>query len=80
MADQFFWGSELERLGVAGPTQMRKGLSSERLAKSINQVLACPDMSKRAEAIGMAMSKENGVEVAIGLLEARLRGTPSVER
>jgi sterol 3beta-glucosyltransferase len=80
MADQFFWGSELERLGDAGPTQMRKGLSSERLAKSIDQVLARPHMSKRAAAIGKAISKENGVDVAVGLIEGRLRGTPPAER
>ena len=75
MSDQFFWGSELERIGVAGPTQLRKGLSRERLAKSIAQVLACPNMGKRASEIGMAMSKENGVEVAIGLIESLLGGT-----
>ena len=78
MSDQFFWGSELERLGVAGPTQMRKGLSSRGLAKAIALVLACPDMRKRASAIGMAMVKENGVEVAVGLIEAHLTGTHSV--
>lgn len=72
LADQFFWGSELERLGVAGPTQKRQGLSSQRLAKSIAQVLACPDKAKRASTLGMAMSKENGVEVAVGLIEAGL--------
>ena len=72
MADQFFWGSELERLGVAGPTQRRKGLSSKRLANSIAKVLGSPDMSDRARAIGNAMSEENGVDVAVNLIEARL--------
>ena len=78
MADQFFWGSELERLGVAGPTQMRKGLSSRGLAKAISQVLASPGMRTRASALGLAMSKENGVEVAVGLIEAHLTEAPSV--
>jgi len=72
MADQFFWGSELDRLGVAGPTQKRQGLSSQRLAKSIAQVLACPDNAKRASALGKAMSKENGVEVAVRLIDEHL--------
>jgi sterol 3beta-glucosyltransferase len=72
MADQFFWGSELERLGVAGPTQKRQGLSSKRLAKSIAQVLACPDKAKRASTLGMAMLKENGVEVAVRLIDEHL--------
>jgi UDP:flavonoid glycosyltransferase YjiC (YdhE family) len=75
MADQFFWGSELERLGVAGPTQRRKGLSPRRLANSIAQVLARPDKAKRASILGAAMSKENGVEVAVKLIEAKLGQT-----
>ena len=72
MADQFFWSSELERLGVAGPAQTRRGLSAERLAKSIAKIPASPDMARRASAIGAVMSLENGVEVAIRLIEARL--------
>ena len=72
MADQFFWGAELERLGVAGRTQTRKGLTPEKLAKSIKQVLANPDMSKRAKAIGVVMAKENGVDTAVRLIETRL--------
>jgi len=74
MADQFFWGYELERLGVAGRTQTRKGLTSDKLAKSINQVLASPGMSKRANAIGAVMAKENGVDAAVRLIETRLTG------
>ena len=76
MSDQFFWGSALERLGVAGPTQTRKGLSSRRLARAITRVLECPDMANRASAIGTAMSKEDGVDVAVGLIEVRLREPP----
>jgi len=74
MADQFFWGAELERLGVAGRTQTRKRLTPDKLAKSINQVLASPDMSKRAKAIGVIMAKETGVDVAVRLIETRLTG------
>jgi UDP:flavonoid glycosyltransferase YjiC (YdhE family) len=74
MADQFFWGAELERLGAAGRTQTRKGLTPEKLAKSIEQVVASPDMSKRAKAIGAIMAKENGVDAAVHLIETRLTG------
>lgn len=72
MSDQFFWGSELERLGVAGSTQKRKGLSSVKLAKSISTVLSTPEMAKRATMIGSAMSLENGVGTAIREIEKRL--------
>ncbi len=74
MADQFFWGAELERLGVAGRTHTRKGLTPHKLAKSIKQVLASPEMSKRAKEIGAIMSKENGTDAAVRLIETRLTG------
>jgi sterol 3beta-glucosyltransferase len=72
MADQFFWGSELERLGVAGPTVKRTAFSATRLAKSISRALSLPDMGKRSSAIGVSISKENGVSVAVKLIEDRL--------
>lgn len=73
MADQYFWGAELERLGVAGKTLKRKGLSVGRLAKAIGRVLAHPEMATHASVIGQKMSKENGVEVAVRLIEEKLR-------
>jgi len=75
MSDQFFWGSELERLRVAGPTQTRKGLSSRSLATAIAQVLARPEMADRASEIGAVMGRENGVEAAVTLIESRLDAT-----
>jgi len=72
MADQYFWGAELERLGVAGTTLKRKGLSGGRLANAIGQVLGHPEVASRASVIGQEMSKENGVEVAVRLIEEKL--------
>jgi UDP:flavonoid glycosyltransferase YjiC (YdhE family) len=38
VSDQFFWGAELERLGVAGKTLKRKGLNSRKLAAGITSI------------------------------------------
>jgi UDP:flavonoid glycosyltransferase YjiC (YdhE family) len=72
MADQSFWGAELQRLGVAGTTLTRRSLSVRPLAKAVGQVLAHPEMATRAGVIGLEMSKENGVEVAVRLIEEKL--------
>ena len=72
-ADQAFWGSELERAGVAGRTLARRSLTASRLARSIGQVLASPEMTRRAADIGAAMARENGAESAARLIEARLQ-------
>jgi UDP:flavonoid glycosyltransferase YjiC (YdhE family) len=72
-ADQSFWGSELQRVGVAGRTLARRSVSASRLARSIAQVLTSPGMPRRASEIGAAMARENGAETAAKLIEARLR-------
>jgi sterol 3beta-glucosyltransferase len=72
MADQFFWGSELERLGVAGPTQKRQGLSAVKLARAIDIAIGTPSMAERATALGRAMTCEDGVAVAVNAIERRL--------
>ncbi|HUD24258.1 MAG TPA: glycosyltransferase [Burkholderiaceae bacterium] len=75
LVDQFFWGSELERLGVAGPSQKRKGLSARRLAKSITKALNSREMLRRAASLGRAMAEEDGVKVAVSAIEAMVAGS-----
>ncbi|MEI7432396.1 MAG: nucleotide disphospho-sugar-binding domain-containing protein, partial [Betaproteobacteria bacterium] len=72
VSDRFFWGSELERLGVAGRTLKRKGLTVEKLAHGIANALAQPGLTANALKIGERMSHENGVVRAIELVEKRL--------
>jgi len=73
MADQFFWGAELERLGVAGPTQRRKGLTATGLANALGKALRSPSTASRAKELGLAMSREDGVGVAVDAIERVLR-------
>jgi sterol 3beta-glucosyltransferase len=72
LADQFFWGSELERLGVAGRTLKRKGLRAHRLAAEISRTLGRRDMAARARALGERMAQEDGVATAITLISKKL--------
>jgi UDP:flavonoid glycosyltransferase YjiC (YdhE family) len=69
IADQYFWGSELKRLGVAGNTLWRHALTAENLAAEISFVLARPAMTAAAIAIGRSIAGENGVQNAISLIE-----------
>lgn len=72
-ADQAFWGSQLQRLGAAGPTLARRSVTAGRLARSIGQVLASERMSRRAALIGAAMAQERGAALAASLIESKLR-------
>jgi UDP:flavonoid glycosyltransferase YjiC (YdhE family) len=72
VSDQFFWGAELERLGVAGKTLKRKGLNAGKLAVRVAKVLADPTMLSSATALGRRMAGENGVVTAVELIEKHL--------
>ena len=69
MADQFFWGSELERLQVGGPTLRRKGLRAPSLAKSIQIALSNPQLALNARELGKQLESEDGVSIAVKLIE-----------
>ncbi len=65
IADQIFWGRELNLLGVAPKPLFRQGFKVEKLARAIRTVLDNPGMKQRAEEIGSRMQQENGVETVV---------------
>ena len=69
-ADQPYWGKRLSDLGVAPRHLHRRNLSAERLAKRIQQVLATPEMTARAQVLGKHLEAEKGLTTAVELIEA----------
>jgi UDP:flavonoid glycosyltransferase YjiC (YdhE family) len=74
VADQFFWGQELERLGVAGKTLKRKGLKASQVASGIRAALPNASMPAIATEIGERMAAEDGVGTAISYFEKLILG------
>ncbi len=72
-ADQQSWGLELQRLGIAPRPLPRSKVTAEQLAKSIKSVVGSTEMSRKARDIGTAMSRENGVETAVRLINERFK-------
>ncbi|MFZ4771902.1 MAG: glycosyltransferase [Ferruginibacter sp.] len=68
MSDQFFWGAELERLGVASQTLKRASLSINNLAESISQLLSSNKYQENAKELGDKLKAENGVRNAIKII------------
>ena len=67
--DQFFWGKRIVELGV-GPSPIPfKSLSVERLKKAILAGTADHSMKQRAHELGRQIQRENGIEIAIHLME-----------
>ena len=69
-ADQPYWGKCLSDLGVAPKHLHRRNLTAERLAKRIQQVLATPAMTTRAQVLGEQMETEDGLTAAVDLIES----------
>ena len=69
-ADQPYWGKRLLDLGVAPKHLRRRNLTAERLAKRIQQVLATPAMTTRAQVLGKQMEAEDGLTTAVDLIES----------
>ena len=69
-ADQPYWGKRLSDLGVAPRHLHRRNLTAERLARRIQQVLATPAMTTRAQVLGEQMETEDGLTAAVDLIES----------
>jgi UDP:flavonoid glycosyltransferase YjiC (YdhE family) len=69
-ADQPYWGKRLSDLGVAPRHLHRRSLNAKRLAKRIQQVLATPAMTARAQVLGEQMETEDGLTAAVDLIES----------
>ena len=67
--DQTFWGTELERVGVAGKVLHRNSLTASELALAIQEILNTPSFKDNALDMSAKMKAEDGVQSAIQLIE-----------
>jgi len=72
MADQPFWGSRVAALGVGPRPIPRNRLTPENLAAAIRQVVDDPNMRARAAELGVKIRAEDGVGVAVNVIERYL--------
>ncbi len=77
-ADQFFWADRLQQLGVAPAALSPKRLDAARLASAI-AVAERADTRSRANALGRAMTVEDGVANAVAQIERWLGIIPARE-
>lgn len=88
MADQPFWGGQVQRLGIGPRPIARSQLTSERLAAALTQAMGDAAMRAAAQRLGEQVRAEDGIGVAVNAIEefsrnrvpASVRGTsrPSV--
>ena len=70
LADQPYWGEQLRKLGVAPRILYRREMTANRLASRIRQVISSRVMAERSSMLGQQISKEDGPERAVELIEA----------
>ena len=67
--DQFFWGWRVHELG-AGPKPIpRNKLTVASLTRAIQQAIDNDDIKNKASLIGQQIRAENGVEMAVSMIE-----------
>lgn len=71
--DQTFWAQQLNKIGVAGKMLHRRSLTPQKLADGINQIVNSSKHNEKAEEIGAKMKNENGVNMAVQLIEERFQ-------
>lgn len=71
-ADQPIWGKQLEQLGVSPATHPQTELTSDRLADSIQSIIADDSFSKRAQQLQAKIKQENGVDSVVSVVESYL--------
>jgi sterol 3beta-glucosyltransferase len=74
--DQPFWADRVHLLG-AGPRPIpQEELTAERLATTLNSVMSDRDVHERAAAVSERIKSENGVGVAVEVINRYLAGKP----
>jgi UDP:flavonoid glycosyltransferase YjiC (YdhE family) len=69
IVDQPFWGERIRALGVGPRPLPRKKLTAGKLARAINRAANDPLMSNHAAALGAAIRAEDGVGLAVSLIQ-----------
>ncbi|MBL8511383.1 MAG: glycosyltransferase family 1 protein [Betaproteobacteria bacterium] len=68
-ADQYYWGEQLHKLGIAPKHLDIRKLTASGLTEAIHSVTQSATMKPRAQAIARAMQQEQGVANAIDHIE-----------
>jgi sterol 3beta-glucosyltransferase len=69
IGDQAYWADRLRRLGAAPRPIPVRSLTADRVVSAVTEVLAYPSYRSRTDALGAAVRAEDGIGLAVGLLE-----------
>ncbi|QNL52177.1 glycosyltransferase family 1 protein [Olivibacter sp. SDN3] len=68
LGDQFFWGKVAYEKGVALYPQPLKKLTTEKFVNNVKELLENESLYIKAQELDVQLSKENGVENAVGVI------------
>lgn len=68
LGDQFYWGRQLHQLGISPKPINFNKLTSEKLANLIKSAANDENMIRNAKELGEKISKEDGVENAVAII------------
>ncbi len=69
IVDQPFWGRRVHELGAGAAPIPQKQLTAENLAAAIREVTSDPTIHRKAEVLGEQIRQEDGIGIAVNLIE-----------
>jgi sterol 3beta-glucosyltransferase len=72
MDEQLFWGSQLQKLALAGKPLPAKNVTAAKLAKTLGTILVSNKFKQNAEQTSVAMLKQAGVKKAVRLIKSKI--------
>jgi sterol 3beta-glucosyltransferase len=80
IADQFYWGHRVRRLGLGPAPKAPDKLTAKRLGKVFAELLNNPCYARNAKYLGNNMRFENGVHESVGIITSSLKNRMSLEK
>ncbi len=75
LADQYYWGKQIERLGLGPKPISRSRLTARRLATAIRECLSNEMYQQRAKEVGRILQAQNSIGKAVTIIESEFLAT-----
>lgn len=66
--EQLFWARRVEQVGASPPALARRGLTVDKLERTLGELLAQPRLRERAQAISQELAREDGVARSVDII------------
>jgi len=75
IADQFYWGHRIHRLGLGPAPVPPRRITAAKLARALAEIIENPTYAENARALGEEMKFEDGIPGVVDIVTGRGAGS-----